>query len=266
MNEQVVPPQATTESAAEPTPVQPDPAPVPQPNKIQQRIATLFGQAKEAQERAGAFEQQNQELRTQLLAVQDELATLRGQIVQPPSRATQTEVPSSSGLDVRKAVTEAVREAVGPVIKTLEQQRATEALRAQQRQSFERVISELPDLANPQSDLHIVADRVLRATPHLAAHPHAPELAAYLARGILADAPAPSAGQRLAASVLPAVSRGPAPAPTPQQELAALKTEYDAALEQGRTTEDQAMSVAAWVKRGQIAERMEALKKQHNLS
>lgn len=249
------------------TPEPQAPPPAQEPNRIQQRIAQLVGTAKEQGERAEAYASQVQELRTQLLATQEELAGIRGQIVQPPPPDPSSVVPSSSGADWRKELAVAVKEAVGPVISGLRQERAVDQLRSAQRQSFERAISEIPDLANPQSDLYRAADQILSSMPKLQVLPNAPELAAFIARGLIGSAAPtqPSPVQRTVAGAPPAVSRGPGPQTSPQDQLKALETEYTQNLEAGRTTEDQAVSMQAWVKRGQIADRIEALKKQFNL-
>lgn len=251
-------------------PVTPVPEPQPQPekpNRIEQRISQLVGTVHEQTERADTNAALAQELRTQLLQAQEQVALLRAQHSAPPSSTDQSPVVSSvPGVDWRKEMAAAVKEAVGPVISGLQQDRQRQALFAAQRQSFERARSETPDLANPQSELYRTADTLLSRMPQLQSMPTGPELAVLMAKGLLgASAPQPTTEQRIAAGAAPAVSRGPTPTATPQDQIKALEAEIDKVLEQGRTTEDQAVSAQCWVKRGFLTEQIEALKKAHNI-
>lgn len=250
-----------------PTPEQPAAAPQPEePNRIQKRISQLVGTAHEQTERADAYAAQVQELRAQLQATQEELAAVRSRPVLPQTPEQSPVVPPVAGQDWSRSVAEVVQKAVGSEISKLRQEQALVQLRQAQRQSFERVVSEIPDLANPQSDLYRAADQILSSLPQLRQLPNAPELAAFLARGLMGSGPvAPSPQQRVIAGAPAAVSRGPTPVASPQDQIKALETQLDATLKRMRETPDMAESTRLWGDRGGIVDAIEALKKKHNL-
>lgn len=238
-----------------------DPAPTqepqqPEPSRAEKRIAQLYGQKKEAEEKAALLETQTEELRTQLVNVQEQLKSLSERQQTPQLDVFGNhKVEHKSGDDLKALVAAAVKETVGPAIQELERAHLTQQLHAAQNQSFQQAALEFPDLGDAESDLFRTAQKIVKADPSLVRDPQGPYKAALFAAGVLASSGGP--GQdRKAAAAAPAggVPTGPANEPS---ELTKLEKELDEVNAQMSKSTD---PVQAWRRRIDIQNRIAAVR------
>jgi len=234
---------------------------------IQKRIAQLYGEKKQAEEEALLYKQQLQELQAQLQATQEELAQLRlNSGVNPAVNSPLSGIgagPVSDPDSVKKLVSEAVKEVVGPIVEEFNKNKQFQQLRLQQREAFNRAAMEFPELADPTSDLFQATDEVLRRDPKLQVDPDGPFKAALIAQGILARAQAQD-GPQATPEQKKAAAAGPPGAGVPQsgsrKQLAELEQQYDQLMERLRQTTDSVEISRMWRERSALLAQIEALR------
>jgi len=239
-----------------------EPAPQSEPapdkkNTIQERISKLYGQLKEEQENHSVARADNEQLRTQLLQVQEELNALKArEPISPPPFGAPTAVPSSGDVDIKKVVAEAVREAVGPISEAFTQRQAAEQLHAQQIQSLQRAAAEFPELRDQNSELFKATDLVLKRDKSLANRPDGPQIAAVIARGLLMDRPVgqPDPQQRVAAAS-PQAGTGPAPSPS-KEDADAVRGQLEDARKRLREADDGPERQQLWTQVNQLRRKL----------
>ena len=235
-----MPPEPTPPNPQQTPPTEPQqtPQPEPKPNKAQERINQLFGQKKEAEERVGTLEAQNEQLRAQLLGLQEQVALLREQPPAPPADPySHTAVPkSSSGQDLTGQIKAAVQEVVGPIFTQQKEQQEAQRLFQQQTQSWQTAAADAPELNDQSSPLYQAAQQIWEGDPSLRSNPNGPYLAAMVAKGMLGSAPVPSQAQKAAAAT-PGIG-GNASVQAGDDELTKLESEYAAKMEELRAGGD----------------------------
>jgi len=163
--------------------VTPEPGQEQQGNKIEARINKLYGEKMEAVENAQAFKVENDELRTQMTQLQEQVAELQTPAVTPTPQAGND--GNAGALDEAK-LHAIIEESVG---KVLSNNQATakkqQALRQAQETSWGSAVAEMGVLKDQQSDLYRTAQNIWARDPELKASPNGPYKAAVMARGIV---------------------------------------------------------------------------------
>jgi len=163
---------------------------------LQNRINTLVRVKYETQN-------ENNQLRSQLAAVTQEMQQLRGVVSRLPTSRAQPPVNASGDIfaggageadsagrlapDVGSIVEAAIQRAVAPLYESQRQIFGHAEQNARWAQVFEDVAGEFPDLRDPNSELRQAYIMLEQARPDLAAIEDKPRILAIMARGIVAD-------------------------------------------------------------------------------
>ena len=241
------------------------PAPEPKKNTVQERISKLYGQLQEERENRTAADAENEQLRTQLLQLQEEVNVIKATApaIPPTTFGAPAVVQQNSGdADIKNLVAEAVREAVGPISETFEQQRRQQELIAQRRQSLQKALAAFPELADPNSELYQATDQVMRQDRRLHDDPDAPFRAAMIARGFLSEhgqgqAAQPMPQQR-AAAVSPPVGTGPNPSPK-KEDADVVRTQLEETRKQLREADEGLERQRLWVEVNKLRRKLAGL-------
>lgn len=170
-----------------PDEVTPQEQEVQQENKVEKRINQLYGEKKEAQELAETLRNENTELRSQFLGLQEKVAGLEA--VSPASQQTQEPQAgkefSPSGNDVGN-IRDIVQEAVGQALT----QRDTQAqnvnkLRQAHVNSWGKALEEMPALKDKNTDIYKAANEIFLRDPEMQRSLEGPFKAALMAKGIV---------------------------------------------------------------------------------
>ncbi len=201
-------------------------------SRVQQRIDSLVGARKEADERATLLATQLEQLRAQNQALAQQVAAMRGG--QPAAGAAASVTPkqgeAAAGED---PVTLAVNKALGPIMARFqegEKQSRAQALFDAQGRSFAEAAMVLPELKVQGSELCTTAREIFDRDPYLKGHPRGPYFAAMAAAGILRDTQggAETPARKVAAAV-PSGGAGAGVASKPDQ-LAVLEAQRASVL------------------------------------
>jgi hypothetical protein len=211
------------------------PADQPQPEKdnpIERRIGQLVAQRKEAEERAASLNASTAELQAQVLRLSEELATFKATQSAP---AAQPLAGPVSGVDVAKVIDDRFAAWDKRATEREQAQQGVVALHRAQVQSAAQATAEFPELADPNSALRAVADRVFGAMPELRRSPTGPYQAIVMARGLLADQQAPEQPnpRKITASTGPMGATG-----VPALDKSAVKKETEALLAKHKEATD----------------------------
>lgn len=224
-------------------PAQPSSAPA-QPqgrDRVKERIDALFGQRKEAEERAVGLASQVEELRSQLLQMQQQNAQLRTGGSGAPTQPVVNPFSGQSG-GQPDTVRAAIEEAVGPLKAQFEQQQRlaqVNALNQQQSVAFDRAATELPEMRDKTSEVHLLSAELYSRDPYLKGHPNGPYLAAMAAAGMLRQSGAPAVSPQLkVAAGVPAGPLGSVLGGGPAAALAKMEQQYTALGEAMRNGAD----------------------------
>jgi len=154
------------------------------PNKIETRINKLYGEKMAAQESANSFKVENDELRTQMLDLQEQVKGL--QITEPDATPKPTVGEHvAEGFDVAK-LQGMIETSVGNVLsKGKEQAQKQEELRQAHVNSWGSATEEMAELKDKQSDLYKTAQNIWERDPELKQSRNGPYKAAMMARGIV---------------------------------------------------------------------------------
>lgn len=184
-----------------------------QGSKAQTRINQLYGQKKQAEERVSLLESQNENLRTQLIGIQEQLSLLREQprptSIDPYNLAAAQNNSGAGNLSGQ--IEAAVQKAVGPFFTQMTEQRKAHDLFQQQAESWQLAAQDEPGLKDKNSEVYRASQQIWENDPYLKGHPRGPYLAAMAARGMMSAAPSPFAPQQQqarAASVTPSIGGG----------------------------------------------------------
>lgn len=215
---EVQPQQQPEPAATEPAqPTQPAQQTEPQksPTAAERRISQLFAQKREAEERASAAESRIDALRSELLQLQDQVASFKGGGQGQDTFPTGTEAQQYSGTpDVEAVFDKKLKEFEARITQGQRQRELELQTRQAQQHFFNIARQEFPEIADVNSQLHKLADKLfMEQSPTgeaLRRDPQGPYRAVLMARGILSDsaAPAPTPEQKAAAAGGPAT--GPA--------------------------------------------------------
>lgn len=99
----------------------------------------------------------------------------------------QESTPAVAPTDIASAIKAAVAEAVNPLVEDINATKQQSALSRAQNVSYQRAVAGIPELKDPNSATSQVFAQLIDGRPDLQALPDGPELAAQIARGIVAS-------------------------------------------------------------------------------
>jgi hypothetical protein len=154
------------------------------PSGAEKRINQLYGRAKAAEEnvsqlqaRLEHIEQDNQDLRRQVLMGQ----------TQKPTEETPalpgTEIPLTGASDIKGVVRGEIKEALQEFQNQSKAERYQDAMMASWKESLRQAASLEPSLQDPNSAMYQHVDHVLKTDQGLQADPNGPLKALYIVRG-----------------------------------------------------------------------------------
>jgi len=159
-------------------------------NKIEERINQLYGQKKEAEEYSATLQTENQNLRTQMLELQETVNNLKekvGDVQAPPTGNTRQEKTdgNAGNLDA-DGIRKVVEETVGNVLSQRDQNvQKADQLRQSHVKSWQQAVNEMPGLKDQNSDLYKTAQRIWERDAELQRSGAGPYKAAVMARGFI---------------------------------------------------------------------------------
>lgn len=203
-----------------------DPAP-PKKNSAEARIGFLYGQNKDLTEQLAQASSANEEMRSQLFELQEQVRAMRAGPASPGVPGLDPVVTPSSGNENDALLRELkeLKTAVGSITQRDQLIQAQRALEQRQLQSYAEAQAEFTALADRSSELSQAADKIWKSDPILRQHVHGPYLAAHIANSFLGPKiPADQQIERkLAATQLPTASVGPAPSNDKATQLKQLE-------------------------------------------
>jgi len=195
------------------------------------RLDALYAEKKAAEERLLASEAQNDELREQLLRLQEELAALRASQQSSPPKAGFDQGTQSAADDLDTRIQRAVQSALQPIFEQVEQGQRLVELRTKQAQAWQRAQQEFPELKSPDSQFYQAAQEIWMKDQFLQQDPQGPYKAALMARALVGAGAEPAA--KVAASVPPAAAPPAALGPDPKEGLLKRMQELEPRMQRG---------------------------------
>lgn len=167
-------------------------------NKIEERINTLYGQKKEAEESAANLEAENQNLRTQMLELQETVNNLKESVntsqTDPAGKITPDNTDGNAGNLDADGIRKVVEETVGNVLNQRDSNvKKVEQLKQAHVNSWQQAVNQMPELKDQNSDLYQAAQRIWEKDAELKKSETGPFKAAVMARGFIGsnDTPPP---------------------------------------------------------------------------
>jgi len=201
--------------------------PEPKKHSAEARIGYLYGQNKDLTAQLSQATEANNELRSQLTDLQEQVRAIRaGSVSSGVTGLDPVVTPSSGGEnDALLRELKELKTAVGSITQREKQQQALSVLHDQQLQSFAAAKAEFDALSDPSSELSKTADKIWRNDPFLRNHVHGPFMAAHLANSFIG--PRVSDNQqiekKLAATQLPTAPSGPSGTSDAATQLKAME-------------------------------------------
>jgi hypothetical protein len=155
----------------------------PAESPIERRIAQLVAQRKEAEERAESLTANTTALQEQVLRLSEELTQIRSA---PAAPKPEPLAGSVSGVDVAKVMDDRLAAWEKKLTDRETVQRNAVNLQRAQANSAMQAKAEFPEVADQNSQLFGVADRLFRSMPELQHAANGPYQAIIMARGLLA--------------------------------------------------------------------------------
>lgn len=206
----------------------------PKQSPAEKRINQLYGRAKAAEDRVDtlvqrldALEQQNQELR------QEVLLTKQTDTVVPPAQAGVTDPLTTDATDLRGMVRGEIKDVLQEFKNESKAERYQEALIRSHEQSLRAAAAEEPALMDQDSEVWRMVDHVFRNDRGLQGDPNGPLKALYIVRGMgLAPSKSVDTDKKAAATV--PTGAGDIADGGKQREIDEVKAQYEAVVQRQR--------------------------------
>jgi len=154
-------------------------------NKIEQRINRLYGEKKEAEELATNLQAKNEELRAQMLDLQEQVKEIKSTPAQPQEPPAGETL--NAGVFDEAKIEKIVEQSVGKVLSTNQAiVQENERLRQAQVSSWNDAKKDVPGLSDENSDIYKTAQNIWENDPEFKKSPNGPYKAAMMAQGIIA--------------------------------------------------------------------------------